>query len=50
MKAPTAIACFEWIAAIWFVFVALVLLPRFLRKGIYTLPEYLEYRTELYFL
>ena len=39
-----AIACFEWIAAIALVFVALVLLPRFLRAGIYTLPEYLEYR------
>lgn len=39
-----AIASFEWIAAIAPVFVALVLLPRFLRSGIYTLPEYLEYR------
>ncbi len=39
-----AIASFEWIAAIALVFVALVLLPRFLRAGIYTLPEYLEYR------
>ena len=39
-----AIACFEWVAAIALVFVALVLLPRFLRSGIYTLPEYLEYR------
>lgn len=39
-----AIACFEWVAAIALVFVALVLLPRFLRAGIYTLPEYLEYR------
>ncbi len=39
-----AIACFEWVAAIALVFVALVLLPRFLSAGIYTLPEYLEYR------
>ena len=39
-----AIAAFEWIAAIALVFVALVLLPRFLRAGIYTLPEYLEFR------
>jgi SSS family solute:Na+ symporter len=39
-----AIASFEWIAVIALVFVALVLLPRFLRAGIYTLPEYLEYR------
>jgi SSS family solute:Na+ symporter len=39
-----AIASFEWIAVIALVVVALVLLPRFLRAGIYTLPEYLEYR------
>jgi solute:Na+ symporter, SSS family len=39
-----AIACFEWVAAIALVFVALVLLPKFLRAGIYTLPEFLEYR------
>jgi SSS family solute:Na+ symporter len=39
-----AIASFEWIAVIALVAVALVLLPRFLRAGIYTLPEYLEYR------
>ena len=39
-----AIAAFEWIAAIALVFVALVLLPRFLQAGIYTLPEYLEFR------
>jgi len=39
-----AIACFEWVAAIALVFVAIVLLPKFLRSGIYTLPEYLEYR------
>ena len=39
-----AIACFEWIAAIALVFVTLVLLPKFLRAGIYMLPEYLEFR------
>lgn len=39
-----AIASFEWIAAPALVFVALVLLPRFLRAGITTLPEYLELR------
>jgi SSS family solute:Na+ symporter len=39
-----AIASFEWIAVVALVVVALVLLPRFLRAGIYTLPEYLEYR------
>jgi SSS family solute:Na+ symporter len=39
-----AIASFEWIAAPALVFVAFVLLPRFLRAGITTLPEYLELR------
>ena len=39
-----AVASYEWMAAITLVFVALVLLPRFVRSGIYTIPEYLEYR------
>jgi solute:Na+ symporter, SSS family len=39
-----AIASYEWMAAITLVVVALVFLPRFLRSGIYTIPEYLEYR------
>jgi SSS family solute:Na+ symporter len=39
-----AIASFEWIAAISLVIVALVLLPLFLRLGIYTIPEFLEHR------
>jgi solute:Na+ symporter, SSS family len=39
-----AIAGYEWLAAITLVFVALFFLPRFLRSGIYTIPEYLEYR------
>jgi len=39
-----AIASYEWIAAITLVFVALFFLPKFLRSGIYTIPEYLEYR------
>ena len=39
-----AIANFEFLAAPVLVFVALVLLPKFLRAGIYTIPEYLEYR------
>ena len=39
-----AIASYEWIATITLVFVGLYLLPRFLRAGIYTIPEYLEYR------
>lgn len=39
-----AIASYEWMAAVTLVFVALVLLPKFLKSGIYTIPEYLEYR------
>ena len=39
-----AIASYEWIAAITLVFVALLFLPKFLQSGIYTIPEYLEYR------
>ena len=39
-----AIASYEWMAAIVLVFVAWWLLPRFLSAGIYTMPEYLEYR------
>lgn len=39
-----AIASYEWIAAITLVVVALYFLPKFLRTGIYTIPEYLEYR------
>ncbi|MDA8018617.1 MAG: solute:sodium symporter family transporter [Thermoanaerobaculia bacterium] len=39
-----AIASYEWMAAVTLVIVALFFLPRFLRAGIYTIPEYLEYR------
>jgi SSS family solute:Na+ symporter len=39
-----AIASYEWIAALSLIIVALFLLPRFLRSGIYTIPEFLEYR------
>jgi solute:Na+ symporter, SSS family len=39
-----AVAVYEWLAAPALVFVAWWLLPRFLRAGIYTVPEYLEYR------
>ncbi len=42
--AGLAIAGYEWLAAITLVFVALFFLPRFLRSGIFTIPEYLEYR------
>ena len=43
-RAGLAIASYEWMSAITLVFVAWWLLPRFLRAGIYTMPEYLEYR------
>jgi SSS family solute:Na+ symporter len=39
-----AIASYEWMAAITLVFVAFVFLPKFLKSGIYTIPEFLEYR------
>ncbi|MBN1541537.1 solute:sodium symporter family transporter, partial [candidate division KSB1 bacterium] len=39
-----AIASFEWTAAVTLVFVAWFLLPRFLKAGIYTMPQFLEYR------
>ncbi len=39
-----AIASYEWLAAITLVVVAFGFLPYFLRAGIYTMPEFLEYR------
>jgi solute:Na+ symporter, SSS family len=39
-----AIASFEWTAAITLVFVGWFLLPRFLKAGIYTMPQFLEFR------
>ncbi|MDD8031222.1 MAG: solute:sodium symporter family transporter [Acidobacteriota bacterium] len=42
--AGMAVASYEWIAAITMVFVAMFFLPKFLRSGIYTIPEFLEYR------
>ncbi|MFP4499798.1 MAG: solute:sodium symporter family transporter [Candidatus Hydrogenedentota bacterium] len=39
-----AIASYEWIAAVTLVFVGIFFLPRFLSAGIFTIPEYLEYR------
>ena len=38
-----AIASWGWMAAFAMVIMALFLLPRFLKMGIYTLPEFLEY-------
>ena len=42
--AGMAIASYEWMAAITLVIVAIVFLPKFLRIGVYTIPEYLEHR------
>ncbi|MFQ5792736.1 MAG: SLC5 family protein, partial [Acidobacteriota bacterium] len=39
-----AIASYEWMAAVTLVIVAWFLLPKFLKAGIYTMPEFLEYR------
>jgi SSS family solute:Na+ symporter len=39
-----AVASYDWIAAITLAIVAMFFLPRLLRTGIYTIPEYLEYR------
>jgi SSS family solute:Na+ symporter len=39
-----AIASYEWMAAICIVLVGMFFLPKFLKAGIYTIPEYLEYR------
>ena len=39
-----AIASYEWMAAITLIVVAFFFLPKFLSSGIYTIPEYLEYR------
>lgn len=42
--AGLAIASYEWMAAITLVVVAFGFLPYFLRAGIFTMPEFLEYR------
>ena len=39
-----AIASYEWMTAITLVFVAFWFLPRFLKTGLYTIPEFLQYR------
>ena len=39
-----AIASYEWMSAVTLVFVAWWLLPKFLKAGIYTMPQYLEFR------
>ena len=39
-----AIASYEWMAAVTLIFVAFFFLPRFLKAGLYTIPEFLQYR------
>lgn len=39
-----AIASYEWMAAVTLIFVGFWFLPRFLKAGLYTIPEFLEYR------
>ncbi|MBC2602214.1 sodium:solute symporter family transporter [Puniceicoccus vermicola] len=39
-----SIASYEWIAAITLVIVGFWFLPKFLKAGLYTIPEFLEYR------
>ena len=39
-----AIASYEWMAAITLIFVGFWFLPKFLKAGLYTIPEFLEYR------
>ncbi len=42
-----AIASYEWMAAICLVLVAFLFLPKFLKRGIYTVPQFLEYRFDM---
>jgi SSS family solute:Na+ symporter len=37
-------ACYEWLSILVIIVVALFVLPKYLRAGINTLPEYIEYR------
>ena len=39
-----AVSGFQLLGSVTIVFVAIFFLPRFLRAGVYTIPEYLEYR------
>lgn len=39
-----AVSGYQLLGAVTIIFVAIFFLPRFLRAGIYTMPEYLEYR------
>lgn len=39
-----AVSAWQLMGSVFIVLIAMTLLPRFLRAGIYTMPEYLEYR------
>lgn len=39
-----AVASYDWLATMGLAVVAMFILPRILRSGVYTMPEYLEYR------
>lgn len=39
-----AVSCWQLLGSVFIVLIALTLLPKFLQAGIYTMPEYLEYR------
>lgn len=43
-----AIASYEWMAAVSLVFVGFFFLPKFLKSGIYTMPQFLEYRFDTF--
>jgi solute:Na+ symporter, SSS family len=39
-----AVSCWQLMGSVFIVIISMTLLPKFLRAGIYTMPEYLEYR------
>ena len=39
-----AVSCWQLLGSVFIVLISVTLLPRFLRAGIYTMPEYLEFR------
>lgn len=39
-----AVSCWQLLGSVFIVIISITLLPKFLRAGIYTIPEYLEYR------
>ena len=39
-----AVSCWQLLGSVSIVIISMTLLPKFLRAGIYTMPEYLEYR------